>query len=268
MRAHRPFAILLALAAGAAQAQAPPPNVAGPRPDVAVEVPPCQPRSLIRMTVRNVTPGLQAIDPRAQPKTLWRKGARFLRSIEAPVVSAQLQDAKAPMARQALVIIAEPDIWLIDTASREGRHSLDKGPVLEVRAPILPPGAAPPEFMSLEYGCEAEFVSVRAPVAQKVVRWGGIDAGIHTYNVGAANLAILMDDRAGKPLLITYVNENRPVVIVRYDEYERGLPEPPDMFRPPPDVKILEGNAAPPLGGPPPGARPPMARPPGSRPLD
>ncbi|WP_296598279.1 hypothetical protein [Phenylobacterium sp.] len=248
MAISKSLPVLLALGASVAQAQPLPPMVAPPRPEVASEVPPCQPRSLVSMTVRNVTPGLQAIDPRAQPKTLWRKGGRYLRSVEEPVVSAQLQDAKAPMARQALVIIAEPDIWMIDTASREGRHSVDKGPVLEVRAPILPPGSAPPEFMALEYGCEAEFVSVRAPIAQRTVRWGGINAGIHTYNVGSANLAILMDDRSGKPLMITYVRDNRPVSIIRYDNYERGLAEPPDMFRPPPDVKILEATSAPPLG--------------------
>jgi hypothetical protein len=198
--------------------------------------------------VRNVTPGLQAADPRAQPKRLWRKGGRFLRSLEQPVVSQQLQDPKAPMARQALVIISEPDVWIIDQASREGRHTLDKGPVLEVRAPILLPGSAPPEFMSLEYGCEAEFVTVRAPMAQRTVRWGGIDAGIHTYTVGAASLAILMDDRTGEPLLITYVNEGRPLYIVRYDEYRQGLPDQPELFRPPADIKIVEAEGPNPLG--------------------
>jgi len=247
------LAILIALAAGAAHAQpqalAPPPLIAPPKPDVATEVPPCQPRSLVSMTVRNVTPGLQAMDPRAQPKRLWRKGGRYLRSVEQPVVSQALQDPKAPMARQALVIIAEPDIWMIETASKEGRHSLDPGPVLEVRAPILTPGSAPPEFMSLEYGCEAEFVTVRAPVAQKTVRWGGIDAGIHTYTVGTASLAILMDDRTGEPLMITYVNQGRPIYIVRYDEYRQGLPDQPELFRPPPDVKIIEAKGANPLGG-------------------
>jgi hypothetical protein len=246
MARSKTLAVLIALAAGAAhsqpQALAPPPLIAPPKPEVATDVPPCQPRSLISMTVRNVTPGLQAADPRAQPKKLWRKGGRFLRSLEQPVISQALQDPKTPMARQALVIISEPDVWMIDTASKEGRHTLDKGPVLEVRAPILLPGSAPPEFMSLEYGCEAEFVTVRAPMAQRSVRWGGIDAGIHTYTVGAASLAILMDDRSGEPLLITYVNEGRPIYIVRYDEYRQGLPDQPELFRPPADVKIVEAE--------------------------
>lgn len=227
--------------------------LAPPRPEVASEVPPCRPPSLVSMTFRNVTPGLQAMDPRAQPKTLWRKGAEFLRSLEQPVVSTGLQDAKAPMARQALVIVSEPDIWMIDTASQQARHSLDKGPVLEVRAPILPPGGAPREFLSLEYGCEAEFVAVRAPTPKATVRWGDVDAAIHTYVIGASSLAILMDDRTGKPLMITYVQDGRPKLIVRYDSYERGLPEPPGLFRPPAGVTIQD---TPPAAAAPPGRRP------------
>lgn len=240
----RSLAILAALTAGAAQAQVGPPRPAPSRPAAPTVMPPCRPPALVSMTFRNLTPGLQAVDPRAQPKTMWRKGGQFLRTLEQPVVSAALQDAKGtPMARQALVIVAEPDIWLIDTASREGRHSLDKDPALEVRAPIVPLGGAPPEFLALEYGCELEFVALRAPTPKSKVRWGDIDAAIHTYAIGGASLSILMDDQAGRPLMITYVQDGQPKLIVHYDSYERGLPEPPGLFRPPPGVKIQEAPA-------------------------
>lgn len=244
MVALRSLVLLFVLMAGTAQAQSLP-----PKPDVATEVPPCRPRSLMSMTVRNITPGLQAADPRAQPRRLWRLGAKYLRSLEQPVISETLQDPKAPMARQSLMVVAEPDVWIIDTASRQARHSLDKGPVFEVRAPILPLGDTPAQFRSLEYGCEAEFVAVRAPIAQRTVRWGGVDAAIHTYTVGTASLAILMDDRAGEPLMITYLRDARPILIIRYDEYLQRLPDQPELFRPPADVTITEATGVP-------GARP------------
>lgn len=228
-----------------------PPVLPPPKPEVATVVPPCQPPLLVTMTVRNVTPGLQAADHRAQPRRIWRMGGRHFRILEQPVVSANVRDPKAPMARQALFVVSEPDVWMIDLASRTGGHSLDKGPVFEVRAPILPPGS-PPEFMALEYGCEAEFVAVRAPVAQRTIRWGGVEAGIHTYTVGAYSLAILMNDRSGEPFMITYLRNGRPALILKYDEYRPGLPDDPELFRPPPDVKITETGALPP----------------GSRPLD
>jgi len=246
MARFSPLAIAAAFAASAAGAQDLPPMPEPPRPDVLTETPPCRPASLVAMTVRNVTPGLQAADPRAQPKRMWRKGARFLRSLDQPVLAATPQDPKAVTTRQALVIVSEPDIWMIDQASRSGRHSVDKGPVFEVRAPILPT-SAPHQFMALEYGCEAEFVAVRAPMAQKTVRWGAIDAGIHTYAVGTEQVAILMDDRRGVPLMITYGREGRAVFILRYDDYQVGLPDQPELFRPPTDVAITEGEG-PPLG--------------------
>jgi len=243
------LAIVTALAATAAQAQpqapASPLIAAPPTPEAAAAVPPCRPKSLVSMTVRNVTPGLQASDPRAQPKRLWRKSEKFLRSLEQPVVSQALQDPNAPMARQALVIVAEPDVWMIDMASREGRHSLDPGPVLEVRAPILSPGVAPPEFMSLEYGCEAEFVKVRAPLAQRTVRWGGVDAALHTYTVGTSSVAILLNSRTGEPHIVIQVRDGRPVTMIIYDEYRQDQPDQSELFRPPADVKITE---APPPG--------------------
>lgn len=246
MAAPKPLLLLIVLATGPAHAQpVPQPQPQPPPPPaLATEVPPCRPASLVGMTVRNVTPGLQAADPRAQPRRLWRMGSQFLRSLEQPVVSQSLQNPTAPMARQALTIVAEPDIWTIDLASKQGRHNLDKGPVLEVRAPIVPLGA-PREFMSLEYGCEMEFVAVRAPIAQRTVRWGGVDAGIHTYSVGTASLAILMNDRTGEPLMVTYIRDGRPVQIVRYDEYRQGLPDQPDLFRPPADVTITEAVSPP-----------------------
>lgn len=242
MATLRPTALVLALIAGAAQAQEGAPPVIPQPPGLATEVPPCRPRSLVKMTVRNVTPGLQALDQRAQPRQMWRLGARYLRNIEPPIVSQSLTDPKAPMARQPLVIIAEPDIWTIDLASKTGQHGVDKG-VPEVRAPILPPGA-PPEFMSLEFGCEMEFVAVRAPVAQRTIRWGEIDAGIHIYTIGTASLALLMNDQIGQPIMITYVRDNRPMLVLRYDEYRQGLPDQPDLFRPSADIKITEAPKA------------------------
>lgn len=221
------LAILAALAAGPALAQAPPP---------APEVPPCRPQSIVGMTVRNITPGIAASDPRAQPKRLWRLGAKFLRSLESPV---------APGGDQAMIIVAEPDIWTINTANGIGRHSLDPGPILEVRAPIPPP-SAPSEFMALEYGCELEFVTVRAPVAQRTIRWGGINAGVHTYAVGEHSLAILMDDQRGEPLMISYIRQGKPILVLRYDGYRRGLRDMPDLFRPPAGVTISEGKDPPP----------------------
>jgi len=236
MSIARPLALLLALAAGPAVAQAPPPLIPLPRGgQVAAEVPPCQPRSLFTAMVRNITPGIAAADQRAQPKRIWRLGSRFLRSMEQPA---------APKGDQAVVIVAEPDIWMLNPATRQGRHAVDKGPVLDVRAPILPPGG-PKEFMALEFGCEAEFVSVRAPNAERAIRWGAIEAGLHTYAQGDFSVAILMDDLRGTPLMISYLRQGQPIYVLRYDDYRKGLPDQPELFQPPQGFTITEAPSPP-----------------------
>ncbi len=54
---------------------------------------------------------------------------------------------------------------------------------------------APPEFMRPGVRLrDAEFVAGRAPVAQRTIRWGDIDAGIHTY-VGRDGQSGAADER-------------------------------------------------------------------------
>lgn len=195
----------------------------------ATSLPPCSPHVVTAMTVRVITPGLQAGDPRAQPRRIWRLGDRFLRNLDEPL---------APSGDQMLVIVAEPDIWQINLAKGVAQHSIDDGKDKVVRAPILPVGA-PPEFMALEFGCEAEFVAVRAPVPARTLRWGGLNAGIHTYTLGDQSLSLLMDEARGIPLMVTYGRAGRPVYMVRYDAYG-PLPDQPALFQPPAGVMIVE----------------------------
>lgn len=222
------LALLAAPAAAAAQAVEAP----------AVSLPPdparCAPEKLFHAVVRNITPGLAASDKAAQPKEIWRLGAIYLRSQEAvdPVSGDQL-----------LTIIAEPDVWMVNIASRKGRHSTDPGPVLEVKAPVLPlgpAGAAPQPLGFLEYGCEPEFVAAFAPAVQRIVPWGASSAEVHTAVAGSDSIVILMDVRRHAPLMVSYVREGRPALVVRYDEWRRDLPPRPQLFEAPRNIQITE----------------------------
>lgn len=192
----------------------------------------CAPTELVRIVYRNVSPGVAAMDASAQPRTLWRKGPSFLRSEEQPDPAG---------GGQALIVVSEPDIWVINLATRTGRHSIDPDPTLEVHAPIIPLADAPPVFQTLEYGCEARFVADHAPQPKAKVAWGDRPAQLHVATFGDHSLAMLMDAKQGSPLMISYIRQGRPVLVVRYDDYRVGLPERPNLFRPPGGVKIQEG---------------------------
>lgn len=228
------LAALATSAAAQAQAQVPAP----PRQLDAAAAGRCMPQMLFRATIRNVSPGLQAFDKQAQPRTIYRQGTTFLRVEEQP--DPQRGD-------QILVIVAEPDLWTLNLATRQGRHAVDPGPVLEVKAPILPPSLDMPEpFKALEYGCEAAFVAQFAPRQQRVVPWGATVAVLYGVTIENQGVAILMDQKRNEPLMISYMRDGKPVYVIRYDEYRQGLPEKPALFAPPKSYKITE---APPGGG-------------------
>lgn len=204
----------------------------------AMPVQSCAPAQLTRLSVRNVTPGLAAADPRAQPQTIWRKGVTFLRKEDAPDPSRG--------GAASLVIIAEPDVWTINLATGEGRHAVDPGPVFEAHAPILPLAPdLPPQLQALEFGCEAAFVAALAPEASQTARWGSSNAGAHLVTVGDHSVALLMDTATSQPLLISYSKGDRPVLVIRYDDHRTGLPDQPDLFVPDKGLKIQEAKPPP-----------------------
>jgi hypothetical protein len=244
---------ILALATAPPAAQPSPPTLQLPPEQAGPPVMPldagggCAPEKLVRLVVRNISPGLAAGDPRAQPRVMYRRGGQFLRTEDQP--DPNHNGAKA------VYIIAEPDVWAIDLSTRTGRHNVDPGPDFGVHAPILPLVAdLPPAFRALEFGCEAAFVTANAPQAQRSVPWGETTAALHTVTVGDQTLALLMDSRRSEPLLISYLRQGKPVWVVRYDEFRADLPDRPELFQPPKSVTFQEG--------PPAGARPPLATPP------
>lgn len=194
----------------------------------------CAPPQLFKATIRNTSPGLAAADRGAQPRQLWRLGDRFLRSEESP------DPLRGDM---TVVIIAEPDIWTYNQATRQGRHATDPGPQLVVRAPILPPvPGLPAPLQSLEYGCEALFVTAYAPQQRQLVPWGAGQAAVHTATMGEHQVAILMDTRRNAPLMLSYLYRGQPRVVIRYDEYRHGLQARPQLFQPPAGVKMQEAG--------------------------
>ncbi|MBI1196644.1 MAG: hypothetical protein GC203_02135 [Phenylobacterium sp.] len=233
------MAIAAAIAtAGATRAQPAEPPEAAPQAPEAAPAPAfrCAPAKLVHIVTRNISPGLAASDRAAQPRELWRRDAFFLRSQES---------ADPTTGAQPLVIISEPDIWVINLANREGRHAVDAGPELEVRAPILPPRGLPPSMRALEYGCEPEYVATFAPREERVVPWGGTRAALHSHSEGEHRVAILMDQRRNVPLMVSYLRAGKPVLVIRYDDYRNDLPDRPQLFIAPPNVKLTETGPAP-----------------------
>jgi hypothetical protein len=203
--------------------------------------PVCAPDRLTRMLVRNVSPGLAAASPAAQPRVMYRKGATFLRTEESP----------DPTRGQPVVVIAEPDIWVFNTATRKGQHQVDPGPDFFVHAPILPLAAdLPPALRALEYGCELEFLKRHgADVAQQSIPWGEARATVHQVEFDEHRISMLLNQNRRTPLLVAYAKAGKAVFMIRYDEFRDDVTERPGTFSRPDRYEFTEG--------PPPGVKPP-----------
>lgn len=230
------FAALLAVPAWAQPV--PPPQLDLPRlappSSTASGEPLCAPEKLTRMVVRNISPGLPAAAPAAQPRTLYRQGALYMRSEESP----------DPARGQPVVIVAEPDVWMLNLSTRTGQHQVDPGPEFVVRAPVLPMTAeTPPQFRSLEYGCELDFLrrnGAESPL--QVVPWGESKATVHQVTVGEHQLSVLLTERRQLPLLVAYSRAGKGLFMMRYDEFRNDLADRPALFAPPKNMRITEAG--------------------------
>jgi len=83
----------------------------------------------------------------AQTKRVWRIGNQYLRFEDAPNPATKIH---------GLIIVAEPDIWIVDRNSNQAQHTVDPGPNYKVHFPVL---ASEPsdKLRELEFGRELEY---------------------------------------------------------------------------------------------------------------
>jgi hypothetical protein len=90
---------------------------------------------------------IQADSFDAQIKKVWRIGTRYLR----------FEDAPNPVTKiHGLIIVAEPDIWIIDRNTNQAQHTIDPGPNYKIRFPLLASESSE-KLRQLEFGSELQF---------------------------------------------------------------------------------------------------------------
>jgi hypothetical protein len=95
------------------------------------------------------------------PRTLYRLGERYARLEEALDKERNLH---------LLVVVNEPDVWMVNLADRTGRHAVDDGPP-KFHAPIVD-NFASKFWRQFEFGCEEPFMKRSAPARRRRPRAG------------------------------------------------------------------------------------------------
>ncbi len=110
-----------------------------------------KPKSMTRMVVRLMAPGVKANSFSALPKTIYRAGSRYARIEDAPDSRQQVQK---------LTVIAEPDAYSANLIDKKGTHVVAQGESADLHLPIVLPFDPKHELAALdrlEFGDEYDF---------------------------------------------------------------------------------------------------------------
>lgn len=118
------------------------------------------PTAMMKMVVQRAGSDVQRDSFAAKPKTLYRAGTTYCRVEEQPDPANGIH---------GVVIINEPDMWMVNLADETARHFVDSGPSLICHMPLFGDrqSGMPQEIGELEFGREMEFFKSHGAVAQQ-----------------------------------------------------------------------------------------------------
>jgi hypothetical protein len=193
---------------------------------------------MTKLTVKFESPEIPKDSFAAQPKRMFRTGSRYCRTEENPDLEQGIH---------GLLIINEPDIWMINRLDKTGRHMVDEGPTYNCRMPIFisgedikSSGDLKKPLMQLEFGRELEYFRPRsaAPNPGPVLR--GKPTMAYTVQAGDSQLLLFTNGDPEVPVaVIRKTDKTRE--IVWYGEFAQ-VPFDAKLFVKPEGVKIVEAK--------------------------
>ena len=164
------------------------------------------------------------------PKTIYVAGDRYAR-IEQPGHA----DTKN------LIIVSEPDIWVVDGEKKQASHMINPGPDLTVHNPILGP-EGPEDLFDFEYGRELRFFEHVTTKSLGFKEIEGIGCDVHELRSGDYRIVMNVTRVKNIPHSIQIFLNDRPVLHLQYLGYEKDIPFDPALFRPPDGIQITESS--------------------------
>jgi hypothetical protein len=162
----------------------------------------------------------------AQTKKVWRIGNTHLRFEDAPNPQTKIY---------GLIIVAEPDIWIIDRNTNQAQHTVDPGPNYKIHFPLFASETSE-KLRALEFGHELEYF--RENNAKELPA-----QDVDGFKCKVLRLAI--DDR--EVTLFMKTNDTPLQIVVKSPEYEYAMrflryeaDRKPDklLFQLPPGVQL------------------------------
>jgi hypothetical protein len=187
---------------------------------------------MTRVVVHFQSPDLPENSFAAQPKTFYRAGTGYCRVEEA-------LDSENGI--HGLMVINEPDSWMVNLLTKSGQHMVDPGPTFNCKLLVFTDDIksatdATNKLNHLEFGREIAFFQENGATVHE-------GPTLH----GKATKAYVVDAGNSKVMLFTDVTQDRPIAVARergdkrevywYATYEE-LPFDSKLFMKPDGAKI------------------------------
>jgi hypothetical protein len=193
------------------------------------------PKTMTKIEVILQSPDAPVGSFATKPKVFYRAGSRYCRVEEAPDPDQGIH---------GLMIINEPDWWMVNLFSKTARHGVDSGPTFNCRLAIFAIGTPhslddeSKQIMELEFGRELEFFKGRGAIAKKGPVLQTKETMGYMVTVGTTALALFTYGTPERPLAVSQ-EHNGKTDIYWYSGYG-DVDFDPKLFAKPENVKIEE----------------------------
>ncbi len=184
----------------------------------------CAPQSMLKAAVTSMeTPDLPPNHFYRVPKTLYRLGEK----------QGRVEEGLNPETRiHLLIVVNEPDVWMVNLAERRGRYIRDPGPTFYFRARLFGDAAVNSTFIrSLEIGCELSWLREAGTKPQRVTHPTLGSVNKIEFKEGKERLVLF--ERVNRPVRIELFAGNGLIMAMNYLSYETDLKAKPELFSKP-----------------------------------
>lgn len=194
------------------------------------------PAHMTRLMVKVESPDIPKDSFAAQAKRMYRAGSGYCRIEENPDLVNGIH---------GLLIINEPDSWLINLLDKTAKHMVDPGPTYNCRMPIFVNGEeinsaedSRMTLMDLEFGKELDFFRPRSGAAKPGPVLREKATMVYSTQVGEWQLFLFTGDDPEAPVAVIRKND-KTREIVWYGEYVQ-VPFDAKLFAKPNGLKVEE----------------------------
>jgi len=195
------------------------------------------PKMMTRVEVTFHSPDVPEGSFAAKPKILYRAGDRYCRIEEASDPEHNLHN---------LMIINEPDYWMVNLLAKTAQHGIDPGPTFNCHLPIFAYGnpqsldEETKQIRQLEFGREQEFFESKGAVPEPGPVLFKHETTSYKAQVGTATLMLFVAKSPELPIAVSLKRGDK-TEIFSYSQYARTAFDP-KFFAKPEDVKIQDSK--------------------------